>query len=113
MILYKVILQNEILFEKARFVTSFWGKLFGLMFKKSYDSDKQGAIVFKNAFWIHSFFVFLPFNALYLDKNFNIVGHHKNIRPFTLLPPVWFARYIVEYTGEPKNIKGQVEFVEE
>jgi|GEM_PF-1641293 len=100
----KVILQNKILFSNAKIVESFWGKLLGLMFRKNYDSSKNGALIFKSANWIHSMFVFFNFNALYLDKDYNVVEHHRDIRPFRILPPVWSADYVIEYTGEPIEV---------
>ncbi|GBF23636.1 hypothetical protein tpqmel_1040, partial [Candidatus Gastranaerophilus sp. (ex Termes propinquus)] len=72
----------------------------------------DGAMVFKNAFWMHSFFMRFDFNAIYLDCGYNVIEHHKNIRPYRVLPPVWRAKYVIEYAGEPIEVKGRVEFVD-
>lgn len=103
----KVILQNKIVFENVKIAESFFDRLLGLSFKKSY----KGALLYKNAFWMHSLFMRFKFNALYLDKNYNIIEHHKDVGPWRFLPPVWGSKYVIEYTGIPVELSEKVELV--
>ena len=62
----------------------FFGKIFGLMFKKKENAD---GLLFKftnpGKISIHSLFVFFPFVAVWLDKKGRVVNV-KKIKPFTL-----------------------------
>ncbi|MFW5902855.1 MAG: DUF192 domain-containing protein [archaeon] len=82
--------------EKA---DTFLKRLIGLMFKKKIDKGllfdlgrekKQGAA-------IHSFFVFSRFDAVFLDKNIEIVDIKRKIKPFKpYIKPKKPSRYILE-----------------
>ena len=98
----KVLLNGEVLFEKAGLMNSFFERLSGLMFKKEVSCD---ALVFKDCGSIHSFFCVIPFNVLFIGKNGKILNHFKNVLPNKILPPVFGAKYTVEYLGEPLFIK--------
>ena len=60
------------------------GKIFGLMFK---SKTKANALLFEfsepTSMKIHSFFVFFPFFALWLDNKCNII-EKRTIQPFGL-----------------------------
>lgn len=73
----KVLLNGNVLFERARLMDSFFERLSGLMFKKEISCD---AFVFKHCACIHSFFCVIPFNALFIGKNGKILNHFSNIK---------------------------------
>lgn len=98
----KVLLNGDVLFEKARLMNSFFERLSGLMFKKEIGCD---AFVFKNCASIHSFFCVIPFNVLFIGKNKKILSHFVNILPNKILPPVFCAKYTIEYLKEPILVK--------
>ncbi len=53
----------------------------GLMFRRKNNAP---ILLFENVGALHSFFVFFPFIALWLDKNNNVVDL-KIVKPFTLI----------------------------
>lgn len=60
---------------------NFFKKIFGLMFTKK-EKAKALLFEFKKPAALHSYFVFFPFIAIWLDKNNKVVGI-KKIKPFT------------------------------
>lgn len=81
------------------------GKISGLMFKTRdtdnllFDFDKETNMS------IHSFFVFFPFLAIWLDKN-NSVVDFKIVRSFRLrVKSKKFFRKLVEVPFNDKNMK--------
>ena len=107
----KVLLNGDVLFENARVMNSFFERLSGLMFKKEISAD---ALVFKDAAWIHSFFCIIPFNALFIGKDFQILNHFTKINKNKILPPVFGAKYTIEYLKEPVKISlnDKIEIIE-
>lgn len=107
----KVLLNGDVLFERARMMNSFFERLSGLMFKKEIAAD---ALVFKDAGWIHSFFCVIPFNALFIGKDFKILNHFTKINKNKILPPVLNAKYTIEYIREPLKISlnDKIEIIE-
>lgn len=97
----KVLLNGNVQFDKARIMSSFFERLVGLMFQKN-PSCK--ALVFKDSGWIHSFFCFIPFNAIFIGKNGKILNHFVNIKQNKILPPVFGTKYTIEYLGAPLSI---------
>lgn len=88
---------------KAEIAKNFFDKVKGLMF-----SGKKNILFFfdqEGFYGIHSFFVFFPFDAIYLDSNKKIVDIIRKIAPFTLYvrnkKP---AKYLLELT-EKNNLK--------
>ncbi|MBU0467290.1 MAG: DUF192 domain-containing protein [Nanoarchaeota archaeon] len=63
--------------------TSQLGKVFGLMFKSSKTQNLLFEFSDREIKTIHSFFVFFPFLAVWLDKK-NKVLDYKLVKPFTL-----------------------------
>ena len=98
----KVLLNGNVLFERARLMDSFFERLSGLMFKKEISCD---AFVFKHCACIHSFFCVIPFNALFIGKNGKILNHFSNIKKNRILPPFFNAKYVIEYLNKPLCIK--------
>lgn len=96
----KVLLNGELLFEKVRVMETFFERLTGLMFQKDYSLKP---LLFKDSVWIHSFFCFIPFNALFIGKNGKILNHFSNVKKNRILPPVFGAKFTIEYLGAPRN----------
>ncbi len=107
----KVLLNGEVLFPKARIMNSFFERLSGLMFKKELACD---ALVFRDCASIHSFFCIVIFNALFIGKDGKILSHFTKISKNKILPPVFGAKYTIEYLNEPVKIseKDVIEVVE-
>ncbi len=96
----KVLLNGEVLFEKARLMNSFFERLTGLMFQ---EHPKHKVLIFKDCTSIHSFFCLLTFNALFIGKNGKILNHFTNISRNKILPVVFGAKYTIEYLEKPLN----------
>ena|SRR3972149_6668163 len=62
---------------------SFFGKIFGLMFKSKNTENLLFKFKKKTKMRIHSFFVFFPFLAVWTDKK-NKVIKFKIVKPFSL-----------------------------
>ena len=72
---------NEIIIEDIKRCGLF-RRMIGLMFSRR---ERANALLFdfeENSVGIHSFFVFFPFLAIWIDKKNNVVDH-KVIYPFT------------------------------
>ena len=90
----KVLLSSgDVVFDSA-VADSFYAKLSGIMFKRQFP---YSALLFRDAFWIHSFFCFVKFHIVFLDKNFNVLENIFNVEPNKILNPVWGAKYVIEY----------------
>ena len=84
---------GELVFE-ARVADSFFTKLAGIMFQRNFP---YRALLFKDAFWIHSFFCLVNFHIVFLDKNFNVIQTFYDVKPNKILPPVFGAKYVIEF----------------
>ncbi len=81
----------------------------GLMFSKKknvlltvpYESKSHAAI--------HSFFVFFPFYAIFLDSNKEVVDF-KKMKPFQIYSPKKSAKYILELCENVRHIDKKVVF---
>ena len=82
---------------------SFLKRFLGLMFQSKPKGRK--ILIFKNAFWIHSFFVFFRFDAAFLDSDFRVIAYKCNIPPFLILKPVFGAKFAVEIVNVFLDIK--------
>lgn len=82
---------------------TFFEKMNGLMF-----SGKKNILFMlerEKIFGIHSFFVFFPFDAVYLDSKKKVVDVVRQIAPFThYLENKTPAKYLLELT-EKNNVK--------
>ncbi len=71
-------------------------KYFGLMFK---NKGETFPLLFRSnnpIKSIHSFFVFFPFIALWLDENYNVVDY-KIVKPFSFsIKPKFPVRFLLE-----------------
>jgi len=75
---------------------SFLGKYIGLMFKSSETNNLLFEFNTDRIISIHSYFVFFPFLAVWLDKDNNLV-ESQMVKPFTtLVKPKTHVRRLVE-----------------
>ena len=70
----------EILGYKAKVARNLFERIRGLIGTKDLSSDEGMLILKCNA--IHTFFMSFPIDAIFLDKNDNVVKTVKNIRPW-------------------------------
>ncbi len=85
-----------------------WKKFRGLMFRKKHERpllfvfDKKGKL--RNS--IHSFFVFFPFDAVWLDEEYRVIQVDR-VKPFRpLVIPKKQAKFLVEMpVGKAEGLK--------
>lgn len=99
----KLFLNNDLIFTECKVALGFFDRLFGLMFLKKPNCQK--VLIFKNAPWIHSFFVFFRFDAIFLDCDFRVIAYKSNIPPFSILKPVFGAKYVLEFVNGCPRVK--------
>lgn len=67
----------------------------GLMFRRKSDKNTAYFFELKNDKYMHSFFVFFEFNAIFLDENFKVLKI-KKIKPFRIVKTE--GKYLIETT---------------
>ena len=106
----KVMLTNGDIVFDCRIADTFFTKLAGIMFQRHFPYQ---ALLFRDSFWMHSFFCFVDFNIVFLDKNFNVLDIFYNVPPNKILKPVWNAKFVIEYFDNSiKFEKGQKLLIE-
>lgn len=91
--------------KNAELANSFFSKLRGLMFRKNFPN----ALVFSFShedYWVfHSFFVFNPFDMVFLDKNKRVLDVREAVSPFVArIVPNEKCMHVVEFPlGEVKR----------
>ena len=76
-----------------------FSKMKGLMFRKELNHALLFFLDAKSTWHssIHSFFVFFPFDTIWLDKDRRIIDLRENIRPFTFkITPKKPAYFLIE-----------------
>ena len=104
--------KNKLVAEEPLILDSFFSRLRGLMFRLTFPrpllfifpdtSPKRNSI--------HSFFVFLRFDAVYLDDGKKVTDIFENIRQFTpYIEPSSPVRYLLELeAGSVKKLNIEV-----
>jgi uncharacterized membrane protein (UPF0127 family) len=73
---------------------SIWGRLRGLLGKRSLQPDSGAWIVPANA--VHTIGMLFSFDLVLIDKNFKVVGLRELVRPFTITLPERKAESVLE-----------------
>jgi uncharacterized protein len=79
---------------RVRVADSIFGRLVGLLGKKSLQPDSGVWIVPSNA--IHTIGMMFSFDLVLIDKNFKVVGLRELVRPFTITLPNRKAESVLE-----------------
>ena len=66
----------------------------GLMGKKSMDVNS--AVYFPRCNWIHTFFMSMPIDVIYVDKKMKVKKLQKNLKPWRWPAPVFRAHSVIE-----------------
>ena len=69
-------------------------QLKGLIGCKNLDS--HSGLWFPNCNWIHSFFMSMAIDVIYLDKNMKVCKLQKNLKPWRLNFPVLKSHSVIE-----------------
>lgn len=73
---------NKIIFSQAVIAKTFIQRLIGLIGRSSLPDNE--ALVFYDANSIHMFFMRIPLDLIYLDKNLKITKLVRNIKPWSM-----------------------------
>ncbi len=60
------------------------------------DFGKLNGLLLTTTNAIHTFFVFLPLDLVFLDENYKVVRLVQNLKPFKISPVVWQAKHTLE-----------------
>jgi len=102
--------QNNLIADDVKVAENFFTRSVGLLFKKSF-SEGEGLII-KPCCSIHTFFMRLEIDVLFVNKKNEIVAIYENVKPWRILPIHLNSSYVVELSAGQiftKNIhKGDV-----
>lgn len=98
---------GQVVVADVRAADTFWKKFRGLMWDDSLQPDE--ALWFPGDNWIHCFFMKIPIDVLFLDKHGVIVYMKEKMKPWTISPPVFQAKGVLEcYPGTIERHQLQV-----
>lgn len=83
---------NTEICQRLDVADNFVTRLKGLIGVKSLSSG----MYFPNCNWIHTFFMSIPIDVVYLDKEMKVRKVDHNLQPWRLAKPVLMARNVVE-----------------
>lgn len=86
--------QNKTLLNDVTVAESFGSRAKGLIGKRSLPTD-QG-MWFPKSNWIHTWFMSMPIDVVYLKKNGEIKKLQKNLKPWSFPAPVFGAHSVLE-----------------
>lgn len=90
--------QNKTLLPSLEVATSFRSRAQGLIGKKRINKD--WGMWFPNSNWIHTLFMSVPIDVVYLDKQLRVKKLQRNLQPWRFPAPVFAAKSVVEsYAG--------------
>src|SRR3989338_3097152 len=93
--------------ERVFFCRTFKDKLTGLLGQSSLEP--QSALVIPGCNGIHTFFMQLAIDVLFLDAHRKVVGIIESMVPFRISPIFWQARLVIELHSQTiKNTSTQI-----
>lgn len=90
----KVEVNGKTLSYELKIASSFFSRLIGLMFKKGMK-DYDGLLI-KQCNSIHTFFMFFTIDAIFLNKNNEVIKIYRNLKPWRMTRIVWRASQCLE-----------------
>ena len=79
---------------RVKVADTVWGRMVGLLGKRSLNPDCGAWIVPANA--IHTVGMLFPIDVVLIDKKFKVVGLRELVRPFSLTRPNLKAESVIE-----------------
>ena len=79
----KNVSKNKVLVNKSKVVNSLIGKSLGLMFKSKVEHSLVFNFYIENIkHYLHTYFMRLPLDILFLDSSFKVTKIYKNVNPW-------------------------------
>lgn len=88
---------DRIIIERVKIVSSFWGRLIGLMFKD--DIDTNEGIIIRPCNSIHTFFMKFPIDVVFLTKDLKIVKIYRDLKPWKMTGISFKTKDVLEIKG--------------
>ena len=98
--------QKQTIIDKLQIARSFRMRAQGLIGTKVLPNDE--GIWFPNSNWIHTMFMSMSIDVIYLDKNMKVKKLQENLKPWKFPAPVLSARSVLETNAgfiEKNNIQ--------
>lgn len=102
----QIMKNKDLLFSQCRVATSFFTRFMGLMGKKEIKNEE--AIIFPNCNSIHTCFMKISIDAIFISKNGEVIKVFHSLKPWKLLMPIRGARHVIETSSgqcQEKEIK--------
>lgn len=80
--------------NEAKTAKGFKQKLLGLMFQDKMNG--YDGLLIKRCNSIHTFFMKMSIDAIFLDSSFTVVRVYRNLRPWKMTRIVWGATQVLE-----------------
>lgn len=93
--------QNKIIVNELCEAKTFYQKTIGLIGTKSLSSNH--GLLIKSCNWIHTFFMGIAIDVVYVDKNFIVKKIDSNIKPWRLPAPVFGASSVIELAANTSS----------
>ena len=98
---------QQVLFSDLKVADTYWSRMVGLIGTKSL-SDQQ-AMWFQPGNWIHSYFMSIAIDCVFLDRKLKIVSIVEDFKPGRLGRPQWGAKSVIEMnSGRARSLSLQV-----
>ncbi|OIQ15709.1 MAG: hypothetical protein BM556_17285 [Bacteriovorax sp. MedPE-SWde] len=91
--------------EEMKVANSFFSRLIGLMFKK--EMKGYDGLLIKRCNSIHTFFMMFNIDAIFMNKDNEVIRIYKSIKPWRMTRIVWKATQVLELRPgtTPENLK--------
>lgn len=89
--------QNKLIADQVCLAQSFMQKTIGLIGTKSMSANS--GLWIKSCNWIHTFFMSMPIDVVYVDKNLTVKKIDHNLMPWRLPMPVLGAKSVFEFSA--------------
>lgn len=97
---------ESVLADRCKVAKTFGSRFLGLMGRKNIPENE--AIVFPKCSSIHTFFMRIPIDVVFVSKDGKVVRILSELKPWKMLAPVRGASHVIEmgaFSVEKKNIK--------
>lgn len=88
----------------AEVASSFWGRLVGLMGRKSLEPGR--ALIIEPASSIHMFFMRFAIDAVFVDRQWRVVHVSRDLRPWRMTRYVLRSRRVIELPAGTCRLTG-------
>lgn len=85
---------GAILVRKVRVADAFWSRLRGLIGVKELAPDE--GLLLMNCASVHTFFMQIPIDVAYLDRDGRVVAAFPEVRPWRIIPGVRDGEHTLE-----------------